>query len=92
MRRGSTLTHKNIEKLLLKRSKLGCIQSIDNLMAHCEGKLWVILTLCRWLWIVADHCGLSVAGCGSLWIVVGHCGSFLTLVCTVLTGSAILHE
>ena len=38
---------------------------------HFEGKLWVVV-ICRWLWVVVDHCGLVVAGRGSLWVVEGH--------------------
>ena len=30
----------------------------------------MVLTLCRCLWSVVDHCRLLVAGCESLWIVV----------------------
>ena len=56
-------------------------------MGHCQGKIWVFVTLCRWLWIVVDHCGLVAAGCGSLGVVVGHC----RLLWFVVIGSS-LHD
>ena len=51
---------------------LGAYHLLSTFVGYYEGKLWVVLALCRWLWIAVDQCGLFVTGCLSVLVIMGH--------------------